>query len=96
MKTRAFLLSAMLLPSLAAADERGDFVSLDRQGTDNTVGLAVSGHFVTEDEGPDFAMRENLFGRYVHRSGFGLHGQLSFAHVFADSGNENAGAQAAF
>lgn len=86
MKIRVGLL-CVLLPSLAAADERGDFVSLDRQGTDNTIGLAVTGHFFSDD-GPDFALRENLYGRVVDDSGFGGYGQLSLSHAFG--GGETA------
>jgi hypothetical protein len=89
MKIRVALLCA-LLPSLAAADERGAFVSLDRQGTDSAVGLAVSGHFFAEDEGPDAALRENLYGRFVDRSGFGGYGQVSLSHAFADGETYNA------
>jgi hypothetical protein len=92
MKIRVFAFCA-LLPSLAAADERGAYVSLDRQGTDNAIGVAVSGHVFTSDEEnpflPDFALRENIYGRYVHGSGLGGYGQLSVSHAFGGDESTN-------
>jgi hypothetical protein len=89
MKIRALWLVA-LFPSIAAADERGAFVSLDRQGTGSAVGVDVAAHFVTEDAGPDVAMRETVFARYVHESGLGGYGQLSLAHVFGGGDSDSA------
>lgn len=92
MKIRVFAFCA-LLPSLAAADERGAYVSLDRQGTDNVIGVAVSGHMFTSEEEnpfvPDFALRENVYGRYVHASGFGGYGQMSVSHAFGGEESTN-------
>lgn len=80
-----------LLPALATADERGSYVTLDRAGTDNVVGVAVSGHFFSNESiTPDFALRENLYGRYVDSSGFGAFGQFSVAHAFGNGNSENA------
>jgi len=83
-------LSLVLLPVLASADERGSYVTLDRTGSDNVVGLAVSAHFINETGAPDVAIRENLFGRYVDSSGFGAYGQFSVAHAFGNGNSESA------
>jgi hypothetical protein len=89
MKTLVGLLLA-LLPALAAADERGSFVTLDRVGTDNVVGLAVSAHFADTPIAPDVVLRENLYGRYVDSSGFGAYGQFSIAHAFGNGDSQSA------
>ena len=79
----------LLLPAIAArADERGTYVTLDRDATDNAVGLNVVGHFYSVGA-PDFGMRENLFGRYVNASGFGAFGQVSVSHAFNDGSSTN-------
>ena len=83
-------LSLVLLPVLAGADERGSYVTLDRAGTDNVVGLAVSAHFIDELGAPDVAIRENLYGRYVDSSGFGAYGQFSISHAFGNGDSESA------
>jgi hypothetical protein len=78
-----------LVPALAAADERGAFVTLDRVGTASEVGLEVSALFYTSG-GPDFGLRENLHGRFVDPSGFGVFAQFSLAHAFAGGDTETA------
>lgn len=82
------LASFAFLPALAAADERGSYVTLDRVGTDNVVGLAVSAHFMDGFLAPDLAFRENLYGRFVDSSGFGAYGQLSVSHAFGNGDSE--------
>src|SRR5882672_153238 len=74
----------LLLPAFASADDRGVFVSLDRQGTDSAVGLNVVGHFFSQDADIDLALRENVFGRYVDASGFGVFGQMFLSHAFGN------------
>ncbi len=80
---------ASLLPALAAADERGTFVTLDRVGTSSDVGLEVSAFFYNSG-GPDFGLRENLHARYVDPSGFGVFGQFSVGHIFGGGDSETA------
>ncbi len=78
------------LPALAAADERGSYAALDRVGSDNVVGVAVSAHFTDGLLAPDLALRESLYGRYVDSSGFGVFGQLSISHAFGNGDSESA------
>jgi hypothetical protein len=72
---------ALFLPALAAADERGAFVSLDREGTTNAVGLDASAVF-SQIAGPDVGLREDLWGRLVAPSGLGVYGQLAVSQTF--------------
>ena len=72
-----------LLPTFAIADERGTFVTLDREGTANAVGLDISALLPNQDA-PDAALRQNLWGRYVSPLGIGAYGQFAGSQTFGD------------
>jgi len=87
MRTKIGLLVA-LLPAVAAADQRGTFVSLDRADRDSFVSVGLAGSFGSGNGlgGDDFALRANLYARYAGAEGGGVYAQIAFsgAHGFSD------------
>ena len=89
-KSGLLALSLCLLPQFAVADERGSFVTLDREGTNNAIGLDVSALLFTNDSDPDAGLRENLWGRYVSPIGLGGYAQFAVSQLFTSEKNQGA------
>src|SRR5215470_7893330 len=81
----AFGLVCCLASGLAAADEGGSFVALDRVAPRTSVGVDARLSFLDET-GYNAGLAFNAYGKYVSSDGWGAYGQVLFSHAFVTGG----------
>jgi hypothetical protein len=80
MRTILSVLVVLALSNLAHAQRAPDMATLDRG--DGISKIAVDGGLVFGDYPYDLALRLELYGQYVHRSGFGIYGAVPLTMSF--------------
>lgn len=75
----------------ALAQRAPDFATLDRQDGITRVALDLGSTFLSGPPGtPDAALRFDLWGQYVFRSGLGIYGALPLGHTIGDGDDQTA------